>query len=63
MRKGKTVTNKDKAKNVAQITKGKVKEAAGKTTGDDKLEANGKANQMKGNFKQAGEKVKDAFKK
>jgi len=57
------VTNKDKAKNVAQVAKGKVKEAAGKTTGDDKLEADGKADQMKGNMKQAGEKVKDAFKK
>lgn len=57
------MTNKDKAKNVAQVAKGKVKEAAGKTTGDDKLEADGKADQMKGNMKQAGEKVKDAFKK
>ena len=57
------MTNKDKAKNVAQVAKGKVKEAAGKTTGDNKLEAEGNADQMKGNMKQAGEKVKDAFKK
>ena len=56
------MTNKDKAKNVAQVTKGKVEEAAGKTTGDDELEAEGKQDQMKGNIKQAGEKVKDAFK-
>jgi uncharacterized protein YjbJ (UPF0337 family) len=63
MRKGVTVTKKDKAKNMGQIAKGKVKEAAGKTTGDNKLEAGGKADQMKGNVKQAGEKVKDAFKK
>ncbi len=53
----------DKAKNSAQRTKGKVKEAAGKVTGDDKLRAKGKADQMKGNLKQAGENVKDAFKK
>ena len=53
----------DKAKNSAQKAKGKVKEVAGKVTGDDKLRAKGKADQMKGNLKQAGENVKDAFKK
>jgi len=57
-----TMTNKDKAKNAAQVAKGKVEEAAGKTAGDDELEADGKHDQMKGNIKQAGEKVKDAFK-
>jgi uncharacterized protein YjbJ (UPF0337 family) len=54
---------KDKAKNMAQIAKGKLKEAAGKTTGDQQLESDGDLDQMKGNVKQAGEKVKDAFKK
>ena len=63
MRNGVTVTKKDKANNTVQIAKGKVKEVAGKTTGDEQLEAGGKADQMKGNVKQAGEKVKDAFKK
>jgi uncharacterized protein YjbJ (UPF0337 family) len=63
MRKGMRVTNKDKAKNLAEITKGKVKEAAGKTTGDDQLENDGRVDQMKGDLKQAGEKVKDAFEK
>jgi len=57
------VTNRDRAKNVAQVAKGKVKEAVGKTSGDDQLEADGNADQMKGNLKQAGEKVKDAIKK
>ncbi len=57
------MTNKDKAKNTGQIAKGKVKEIAGKTTGDNKLENDGKLDQMKGNLKQAGEKVKDVFKK
>ena len=57
------MTKKDKAKNVAQVAKGKVEEAAGKATGDDELEGDGNADQMKGNMKQAGEKVKDAFKK
>jgi len=53
----------NKAKNRAQLTKGKVKEAAGKLTGNDDLQAKGKADRMKGNLKQAGDKVKDAFKK
>jgi uncharacterized protein YjbJ (UPF0337 family) len=56
------VSKKDKAKNMAQVAKGKVEEGAGKSMGDDKLEDDGKADQMKGNMKQAGEKVKDAFK-
>jgi uncharacterized protein YjbJ (UPF0337 family) len=53
----------DKAKNTAQQTKGKLKEAAGKATGNKDLQAKGKADQTKGNVKQAGEKVKDALKK
>jgi uncharacterized protein YjbJ (UPF0337 family) len=53
----------DKAKNSAQQVKGKVKEVSGKATGNDKLQAKGKSDQIKGNLKQAGEKVKDAFKK
>ena len=53
----------DKAKNDAQRAKGKVKETVGKVTGNDDLESKGKADQMKGNVKQAGEKIKDAFKK
>lgn len=56
------MTKKDKARNTTQIAKGKLKETAGKATGDDQLEADGKVDQMKGNLKQAGEKVKDAFK-
>jgi uncharacterized protein YjbJ (UPF0337 family) len=57
------MTNRDKAKNSTQIVKGKVKEAAGKATGDNSLQAKGKADQAKGHVKQAGEKAKDAFKK
>jgi uncharacterized protein YjbJ (UPF0337 family) len=51
----------DKAKNSAQQAKGKVKEAAGKVTGNDELRNEGKADQRKGDLKQAGEKVKDAL--
>jgi uncharacterized protein YjbJ (UPF0337 family) len=52
----------DKAKNSAQRAKGKAKETVGKATGNDRLRVKGKADQMKGNLKQAGEKVKDALK-
>jgi uncharacterized protein YjbJ (UPF0337 family) len=51
-----------KAKNTAQNVKGKVKEATGKTVGNDRLRAKGKNDQAKGNIKQAGNKMKDALK-
>jgi uncharacterized protein YjbJ (UPF0337 family) len=57
------MATKDKVKNTAQVTKGKVKEKAGKMTGSAKLKRGGKLDQVKGNVKQSGEKVKDAFKK
>jgi uncharacterized protein YjbJ (UPF0337 family) len=57
------VSTVDKAKNKAQEAKGRVKEAGGKATGDESLEAEGKGDKVAGNLKQAGEKVKDAFKK
>jgi uncharacterized protein YjbJ (UPF0337 family) len=41
---------------------GKGKEAAGRATDDPDLEAEGRGDQAKSNLKQAGEKVKDAFK-
>lgn len=59
---GMEMGKKDKAKNRAQIGKGKVKATVGEVTGDAALENEGNADQMKGNLKQAGEKVKDAFK-
>lgn len=42
---------------------GKIKEMAGKVTGDAKLEAEGKADQAKGAVKDGYGKAKDAFKK
>lgn len=53
----------DKAKNTAERAKGKVKEAAGAVTGNDGLGSKGKADQRKANLEQAGEKMKDVFKK
>lgn len=49
----------DKVANSAEVLKGKAKEAAGKITGNPRLEVEGKMDQGKGNLKQAGEKVKD----
>lgn len=54
---------KGKAKDKAQAAKGKLKKRAGKAIGDPVLEGEGKADQVKGNLKQAGEKAKDAVKK
>jgi len=51
----------DKTGNKADELKGKAKEAAGNVTGDDELKSEGKGDQVKGNIKQAGEKIKDAF--
>ncbi|MDP9496881.1 MAG: CsbD family protein [Actinomycetota bacterium] len=51
----------DKAKNKAEELAGQAKEAAGKATGNEKLEAEGKADQGAANLKQAGENVKDVF--
>jgi uncharacterized protein YjbJ (UPF0337 family) len=53
----------DKAKNKAQDLGGKAKEAVGKVTGDQGTRDEGKGDQAKSNVKDAGEKVKDAFKK
>jgi len=54
---------KDKAKNMLQISRGRVKRAVGSATQDKGLEANGIDDQRKGNLMQAGEKVRDAFRK
>jgi uncharacterized protein YjbJ (UPF0337 family) len=52
----------DKAKNAVEDVGGKAKEAAGKITGNRSTQAEGKADQSKADVKNAGEKVKDAFK-
>jgi uncharacterized protein YjbJ (UPF0337 family) len=57
------VSASKKAKDKAQAAKGKIKKGVGKAVDDPVLVAEGKAEQMKGDLKQAGEKVKDAAKK
>ena len=53
----------DKAKHKLDETAGKAKEKLGQATGDRGTENEGKADQVKSNLKDAGEKVKDAFRK
>ncbi|MFD6444085.1 MULTISPECIES: CsbD family protein [unclassified Promicromonospora] len=53
----------DKLKNTAEDVTGKVKEATGKATDDEELEAEGRTDQAKASLKKAGENVKDVFKK
>jgi uncharacterized protein YjbJ (UPF0337 family) len=42
---------------------GKAKETVGRATDDEELEAQGERDQTKSNLKQAGDKVKDAFRR
>ena len=52
----------DKLDNAKDDAAGKAKEATGKVTDNERLEAEGRADQTEADLKQAGEKVKDAFK-
>jgi uncharacterized protein YjbJ (UPF0337 family) len=52
---------RDKATNKAKEVKGKGKQKIGKKTDDKGLQAEGVADRVKGNVKQAAEKVKDAL--
>jgi uncharacterized protein YjbJ (UPF0337 family) len=52
----------DKMDDKAQELAGRAKSAVGGATNDRDLQAEGEKDKMAGNLKQAGEKVKDAFK-
>ncbi|GIJ10596.1 CsbD family protein [Micromonospora andamanensis] len=52
----------DKISNASEEATGKLKEGAGRATDDEQLEAEGRGDQTSANVKQAGEKIKDAFK-
>jgi uncharacterized protein YjbJ (UPF0337 family) len=53
----------DKIDNKSEDLRGKAKEAAGRATDDKDLQAQGRADQSTSDVKQAGEKIKDAFKR
>ena len=52
--------DKDRVDGAAQKTGGKIKEAAGKLTGDSKLQAEGKADKTVGGVKNAVGGLKDS---
>ncbi|BBA96428.1 hypothetical protein RVR_1721 [Actinacidiphila reveromycinica] len=52
----------DKTKAKVEQGKGKLKETAGRAVGNERLEAEGRAEQAKGDVRAAGEKAKDAAK-
>lgn len=56
------MSGQDKAKNAIDDMAGKAKEALGKATDDKDTENQGRAEQAESDLKNAGEKVKDAFK-
>ena len=51
--------DKDRIQGSAEQAKGKVKEVAGKITGDSKTEAEGKTDQMKGKIQNTVGGIKD----
>jgi len=57
------MSTEDKLKNKIEDLGGRAKEAIGKATKDDDTRNEGRADQAKSSLKDAGEKVKDAFKK
>ncbi|EJW10088.1 hypothetical protein A33M_0510 [Rhodovulum sp. PH10] len=53
--------DKDRVEGAADKAKGSVKDTAGKVTGDDKLQAEGKADKAEGKAKSAVGGIKDAI--
>jgi uncharacterized protein YjbJ (UPF0337 family) len=53
----------DKIKGTANEVAGNVKQGVGKATGNDRLRAEGKAQELKGDAQKAKGQVKDAIKK
>ena len=54
--------NKDRVEGSFEQAKGKVKEVAGKVTGDSKLQSEGKAQQVAGKVQNAVGGIKDSVK-
>jgi len=52
--------HKDEAKGAAKDMKGSMKEAAGKATGNERLEAEGAAERLKGKVQKGAGALKDA---
>ncbi|MFJ5779042.1 CsbD family protein [Streptomyces sp. NPDC093094] len=55
------MSGEQKAKAKGEQAKGKLKETAGRLTGDERMAAEGRAEQARGDAREAKEKGKDAF--
>ncbi|MFF8290241.1 CsbD family protein [Streptomyces sp. NPDC016309] len=53
----------EKAQAKTEQAKGKVKETLGRALGNERMEAEGRAEQSKGDLRQAKENTKDAFRR
>jgi uncharacterized protein YjbJ (UPF0337 family) len=53
----------DKIHNAAEKLHGRSKEAAGRASGNERLRSEGRARHIRADLKQAGEKIKDAFRR
>jgi len=51
----------NKFRDKVQVLRGHIKRDTGDVTGSRRLQAEGRADEVTGNLRQAGEKVKDAF--
>jgi uncharacterized protein YjbJ (UPF0337 family) len=51
----------DKVRNKSQELQGRIKRNAGEVADDPELRAEGRKDEVSANLKQAGEKIKDAF--
>ncbi|MCX5373277.1 MULTISPECIES: CsbD family protein [unclassified Streptomyces] len=56
------MAGEQKSKAKMEQAKGKAKETIGRTVGNERMEAEGRAEQAKGDARQAKEKTKDVFK-
>ncbi|WP_406738090.1 CsbD family protein [Streptomyces sp. NBC_00853] len=56
------MSGEQKAEAKGEQAKGKLKETAGFLTGNERLTAEGRAEQAKGDAREAKEKIKDTFK-
>lgn len=57
------MSEKDKVKNKGREVRGKSKEVLGEDVGNRSLAREGRGERRKANLKQAGEKIKEAFKR
>jgi uncharacterized protein YjbJ (UPF0337 family) len=57
------MATEDKLNNKADELEGRAKRTVGEATGDEELRTEGQTEKVKANLKQAGEKIKDAFRK